>query len=182
MKRLSVKTITIIGVLSCLSFLGMLIQIPFWVDPILKFDFSEIFCLLGTFMLGPVAGVLIIAIKDILRHFLVTPDAIGLTANFIALSTFCLVSYAVFKPFSKNKNYLIWFGVALLIGVVARALIMLPTNEISIRLYGLNPQGWGKFIYYSAPLFNLISGTVSSIIMIPFYSFYNKNYIAAKEE
>ncbi|MBP6926701.1 MAG: ECF transporter S component [Caldisericales bacterium] len=179
--KMSVKTIAIIGVLACLAFVGMIFQVPSWMDPNLKFDFSEAFCLLGTFAFGPVAGVLIIAIKDLLHHFLIAPEPIGHVANFIAMSTFCLVSYAVFKPFSKNKNYLIWLGVALLVGVVARTLIMIPTNMISIKFYGLDLKGMSQFVYFIAPIFNLILGTMSSIITVPLFAFY-RNYIVAKEE
>lgn len=181
MKRLSVKTITITGILSCLSFLGMLIQIPFWMSPILQFDFSEAFCLLGTFAFGPVAGILIVAIKNLLHYFFISPEPIGHVANFVAMSSFCIITYAVFKPFSKNKNYLIWLGIALLVGVISRTLIMIPTNVVTVKLYGYDLNKSGELIYYIAPIFNLILGTMSSIITIPLYAFY-RNYIAAKEE
>ena len=60
-----------VAMLSALSFVLMMFEVPLPVFPAwLKLDFADLPALLGSFSLGPVAGIVIELVKIILHFFL----------------------------------------------------------------------------------------------------------------
>jgi len=102
--RVSAKTLTKIGVLSAIAFVLMLIEFPLWFAPgFLKMDLSEVPALMGSFALGPMAGVVIELVKNLLNLAIdgTTTMAVGETANFVVGSVFVYVAGYIYY---KNKN------------------------------------------------------------------------------
>ena len=68
--RSKLRTMVQIAMLSAVSAVLMMFEfpIPFLAPPFIKMDFSEIPVLVGTFAMGPLAGVVIELLKNIL-HF-----------------------------------------------------------------------------------------------------------------
>src|SRR5699024_4863314 len=88
---LTVKTMTKISILGVIAFVFMLMDFPLWfTPPFLKFDISDLPSLIGAFALGPMAGVLIQLVKNLLKLLLAGTDtaAVGELANFIVGSVF----------------------------------------------------------------------------------------------
>ena len=65
-RRDSLKYIAKIAILSAVAMLISKLEIPLWFAPsFYELDFSSVFALLGSFSLGPVAGILIAVIKNL---------------------------------------------------------------------------------------------------------------------
>ena len=74
--------------------------------PYLTLDFSDVPALLATFLFGPVAGVIVELIKNLLNFLFNMGDPIGPVANFAAAVSFLLTAFYVSK-LSKGK-ILLW--------------------------------------------------------------------------
>ncbi len=179
-KLKDVYTLVVVSMLSALSFVGMLIQIPFWMTPWLKFDLSEIFAILGAIIYGPWIGLLIVGIKNILHYLLKSGDLIGVSMNFFAVGTMVvIVGYAkILADRAKNlKTQYVYIAFGLIIGIIVRVIIMVPINWLAI-LYtpykdafmtdkGFNWEFARLYIYTNTTVFNGVQGLVSTTIAIP---------------
>ncbi|MDT3983124.1 ECF transporter S component, partial [Staphylococcus ureilyticus] len=85
------KRLITISMLSAVSFILMFIKFPIpFLPPYLTLDFSDIPALLATFSLGPVAGIIILFIKNLLNFLFNIGDPVGPIANFLAGASFIL--------------------------------------------------------------------------------------------
>ena len=67
-KKINVAAMAKIGMLSGLAVVLMLFEIPLWFAPgFYKMDLSEVVVAIGAFSMGPVAGIIIEAIKVLLN-------------------------------------------------------------------------------------------------------------------
>ena len=65
----NLKYIVKIGILSAVAAVLMLFELPLWfAPPFYKLDFSEIPILIGSFALGPLAGVIMELLKNLLNQ------------------------------------------------------------------------------------------------------------------
>ena len=70
-KKLNVRYMVQIGMLGGVATLLMLFEIPLWFAPsFYEIDLSEVAVLVGTFSMGPIAGIMIEAIKILLNFVL----------------------------------------------------------------------------------------------------------------
>ena len=103
-KVLTTRKIAVIGVMSAISAVLMLFEIPLpGIAFFYKLDFSELPALLCGFAYGPVAGVVTEAVKILLNLLLdgTTTAFVGELANFAINGTFCFVIGIVYK-YHKN--------------------------------------------------------------------------------
>jgi len=103
-----------------------------------KLDISDLPALLGTFSLGPVYGVAIQLVKNLLHLPFGSSACVGELSNFLLGATFALIAGIVYKK-HKNRSGALWGSVA---GAAAMALISLPLNYFIVYpayvvLYGL---------------------------------------------
>ncbi|MBR0112260.1 MAG: ECF transporter S component [Clostridia bacterium] len=119
--------ITLTAVLSAAAFVLMFIEFPVPVMPaFIKFDVSDLPALFGAFALGPVYGVIIELIKNIL-HIVIkgtTSAFVGELSNFLLGASFVLVAGLIYK---KNKT-LKGAVIASLAGAAVMGIICLPLN------------------------------------------------------
>ena len=79
-----VRYITVTAMLSAVAFVLMYLEIAIPIMPsFIKFDFSDLPALLGSFALGPVCGVLICLIKNVLHLAFSNSMFVGELSNFI---------------------------------------------------------------------------------------------------
>ncbi|WP_301281715.1 ECF transporter S component [Lysinibacillus capsici] len=88
MKKLNIKSMVAIGMLSSISYVLMLLNFPIPPFPqFLMIDFSDIPALIAALIFGPAAGILVELIKNILDYFMTgsaTGVPVGHIANFAA--------------------------------------------------------------------------------------------------
>ena len=99
-----IGNIAIIGILSAISYILMWLEVPApLMPPFIKFDFSDFPALLAAFGLGPIAGILVELIKNVLHSFSSGSFAVGELSNFILGASFVGVAGLVYQK-KKNKK------------------------------------------------------------------------------
>ena len=136
------RTMVSVGMLGAISVVLMLVEfpLPFIAPGFYKLDFSEIPVLIGSFMLGPCAGVIIEAVKVIL-HFCMkgtTTAFVGDFANFILGCMYVVPASIIYHTKKTRKMAIISLvaGGAILVvaGMLLNAWYLLPKYS---ELYGM---------------------------------------------
>ena len=123
----------------------------------IKLDVSDLPALLGTFSLGPVYGVAIQLVKNLLHLPFGSSAGVGELSNFLLGAVFAFIAGIVYKK-HKNRGGALWGSVA---GAAAMAVISIPINYFIVYpayvvLYGLPLEG-------IVGMYEAILGTVAQI-------------------
>lgn len=123
-----VKTAALAAIAYILQVIGSMVGLK--VGGFLEVEISDYPAIIGAFALGPVYGVLIEFIKNLLHSFMTHTGFVGELANFVINGTYALVIGLVYK-YNKTKKgaviSLIVGGIAMTIAAVfANFYIMLP--------------------------------------------------------
>ena len=101
--RSKVRTTVQIGMLGAVAAVLMMLDfpVPFLVPPFVKMDFSELPVLVGTFAMGPLAGVIIELVKNLLNVLLhgTSTAGVGELSNFVIGCAFVLILLSFFYLF-----------------------------------------------------------------------------------
>jgi riboflavin transporter FmnP len=187
MKKISLATLIKISVLSGMAFILMLLEFPLPIFPsFLKIDFSDIPALLGAFALGPIPGIIIELLKNILNVLIRGSQTamIGEAANFIVGSALVGTAGVLYKRSKTRKNALISVTagvlVMTLIASVTNYYIWLPLYESALHfpIEAMVAAGQkifkgitdlNSFVAYSIVPFNLFKGVVVALITVLVY-------------
>ncbi len=125
-RRINVRYITVTGILAAIAFIlqAFEIPIPMLMPSFIKLDFSDLPALLGAFSLGPVCGILIELIKNLLHATMSGSFAVGELSNFMLGAVFTGTAGLIYK-FNRSKKGAV---IASFIGALAMALFSLPSN------------------------------------------------------
>jgi riboflavin transporter FmnP len=104
----------------------------------IKLDFSDLPEIIGAFAYGPIAGVLIALLKNVIHRAVSQSGFVGELSNFILGAVFALVAGLVYKKKKTKKRALIGGIVA----AVVMALISLPSNYFIIYPLYYNVVGF----------------------------------------
>ncbi len=128
--RMTVHYIVVTGILSAVAFVLQLIELPVPVlmPSFIKFDFSDLPALLGAFSMGPVCGILIELVKNILHTFVSGSFAVGELSNFLLGAVFAGVAGTIYKLKKTKKGAMI----ASLVGAVCMAAASYPFNAFIV--------------------------------------------------
>lgn len=129
MKNKTVRTLTGSAMLTAVAFALQFIELSIPIMPsFIKLDFSDLPALIGSFAYGPVAGVIIQLLKNLIHMPFGSSMFIGELSNFIHGAAFVLVAGLVYK-YHKTKKGAVIAGVS---GALAMAAICLPLNYFVI--------------------------------------------------
>lgn len=173
MKQRQTRRMIIVGMLSAIAFVLMFLKFPLpFLPPYLTIDFSDIPALIATFLFGPVAGILVELIKNLLNFFFNMSDPVGPVANFLAGCSFLLMSYVIYKN-SRSQRALI---LGLVVATIVMTMVLSVMNYfVLLPLYGLIMNLTDivhnlKVIITAGIIpFNLIKGLLISIIFLLLY-------------
>lgn len=100
----NVRKLTMTAMLSAVAFVLMFLDfaVPFMPN-FIKMDFSELPALIGAFALGPMSGVAICLVKNLLHLFMTTTGGVGELSNFILGASFVLPAGLIYKV-KKGKK------------------------------------------------------------------------------
>jgi len=176
--------ITKVSVLSVIAYVLMFIEVPVIMFPgFLKLDISDVPAILGAFALGPVAGIIIELIKNILHWITRTSTGgVGEFANFVVGCAWIIPAAIIYKM-HKSKKYAI---VGMIVGTIAMAVIggimnyyvmipfyakIMPIQVILDMSAAANPLivDLKTLILYGIVPFNLIKGIIISIVTVLIY-------------
>ena len=128
MKKNTTHNITVAAMLSAVAFILMFIEfpIPMLIPAFIKMDFSDLPALLGAFALGPVYGVIISFMKNLL-HIVIkgtSTACVGELSNFILGAIFSAVAGYLYKHHKSRKTAII----GAVAGAVAMGVLSVPSN------------------------------------------------------
>jgi riboflavin transporter FmnP len=102
---LSTKKLVIIALLSALAYALMLIHLPFKYLGFLELEFSDIPAVIAALQFGPLAGVLVELIKNLIKALTAsTTGMIGELANFLISSAYMISVGILYKLRMKKKS------------------------------------------------------------------------------
>ncbi len=158
-----------VALFAALSFVVSLLEFPiFPAASFLKLDFSAVFILLGGFMYGPIAGIVICAVKELLRFIMgSSTGGVGEIANFLVITAFIIIPTVVYR-FKKGLPVVI---LTLVSGVLAMTAAALVSNRlIMFPLYmGNGAAETFSSLWYYIIFFNLIKGAAVGAIVFLLY-------------
>ena len=124
-KRVNVRSMTVTAMLSAIAFVLMFLDTAVPIMPsFIKLDVSELPALMATFALGPVYGVIVCLIKNILHLFITQTGGVGELSNFILGVGFVLPAGLIYHHKKTKANAVI----GALVGAVVMAAISFPSN------------------------------------------------------
>lgn len=123
------KLITGCGLLIAVAVVLQYIEIPIPIMPgFIKLDFSDLPEIIGAFAYGPIAGVLIALIKNLIHLPASGSQFVGELSNFILGASFAFTAGMIYK-YRKSKKTALIAGVC---GAVVMAAVSLPLNYFAI--------------------------------------------------
>ena len=132
--RQRIRYITVTGMLSALSAVLMMISfsVPF-MPSFIKLDFSEMPALIASFSMGPLSGMTVCLIKNLINVCFTTTGGVGELANFLLGCSF-VVPAGIIYYHRKNRRMAL---IGSLIGAAAMAAVSLPMNYfVTYPIYG----------------------------------------------
>lgn len=131
----SIRPLAVTAMLSAVGCVLMMLDfpLPMLIPSFVKMDVSELPALLASFSLGPVYGVTVCLVKNILAAlFHGSTGGIGEVCNFLIGAVFTGVAGTLYKHRKNRRNAV----VASLVGAAAMALVSVPVNYfISYPVY-----------------------------------------------
>ena len=108
-KRLAVRYTVITAMFGALSFVLQLFEfpIPFIIPSFVEFDFSDLPALIASFSMGPISGVAVTLIKNVVHLTMTTTGGVGEMANFLLTATFVGVAGLIYRFDKKRSGALI---------------------------------------------------------------------------
>ena len=173
--RFSVGVMTRVAILAAAASILFLIQIP--IVAFYKLDLSNIPVLLGAFSMGPIPGMMILALKSLIGLLSSSSAGIGELADFIMGTALVLPAALIYQQNKTRKSAIIGMAIGTLCmvvaGVLANKYIMLPfyMGAFHMDMDGIlrfaNVAGvdseWKLLLMITGP-FNLLKGVVLSIV------------------
>ncbi|MBT3318734.1 MAG: ECF transporter S component [Clostridia bacterium] len=171
-KGIKIATIAKIGVLSALAVVLMFLEVPiFPVYPWLKLDIADIPALVGGFAMGPIAGIIIEAIKIGLSFVLKNSGTggVGELANFTLAIALVLPATLIYR-FKKSRSGAI---IGLAVGtVLMTGLAPILNYYVLIPIFiQYLPEGFdvGGYIAKGAIPLTAIKAVLQSVLVILLY-------------
>ena len=186
-KFLTVSTLVKISILSAIGYILMFISVPLPMlfPEFLKIDISDLTALLGGISLGPMAGITIAFLKNLLQFItgMSTTGGVGEIANFLIGGSFVFtVSYI----YSKKRNIqgviiglVSGIVVMTVVGCIANYFIILPfyatigwsIDAVVSMGAAINPAIDSKmsFIIWMIAPFNILKSGLMSLLTLPMY-------------
>lgn len=189
MKKLfNTKNIVLMAVFAALGGVLMTLEfpIPLIAPGFYKLDLSEIPILIGSFIMGPIAGVIMEAVKILLKILLIGSSTayVGDFANFCVGCCLILPASIIYKKNKSKKGALIGVGVgtALMatVGAMLNYFVMIPfyvkafgmpLDSIIAAGASINSLISNKFTFVLICVvpFNLLKGIIDSLITFLVY-------------
>ncbi len=157
--------------------------LPMLIPPFIKFDFSDLPALIGAYAYGPIAGILIELVKNLIHCAITKSATVGELSNFILGASFA-ASAGLFYKLHKTKKTAIIGGIAgaFIMGVLSIAsnyYIVYPfyykaymPEEVVLQAYQAIMPGV-KSVLQCLTIFNLpftiVKGLACVLVSIPIY-------------
>ena len=130
-KKMNVKTMALIGILGALGGILMLLKTPLpFMPPFMDFDLAALPEIIGGFALGPIAAVLIIIVKLLVKLVILGTSTafVGEISNFIVSCAYVLPAILIYDHQKSKKSAL----TGMIIGTLVCTLAAVISNVYMI--------------------------------------------------
>lgn len=178
-----VRALTVTAMLSAISFVLMFLDfaVPF-MPTFVKMDISELPALLAAFAFGPVYGVMVCLVKNLIHLLITTTSGAGELCNFLLGACFVLPAGFIYQRAKSRKGAI----AGALVGAVVMGVLSVPLNYyISYPVYAkfmpidailemyraIRPSANGLLeclITFNAP-FTLVKGLLDALLCFLIY-------------
>ncbi|UOQ87570.1 ECF transporter S component [Gracilibacillus salinarum] len=162
----------VISIMGTISVLLILLNFPLpfpFIPAYLRIDLSDIPALIAGVMFSPLAGVLVVAIKNLL-YVIVTAisDPIGAIANFFAGLFYVLPVAYLFKKHQTMKNVLIGLAIGTIIMTIGMSLLnyfaIIPAYSLFMGWEEMSQSVKLSTVLIGILPFNLIKGIIVAVV------------------
>ncbi len=164
------STLAKLGILAAISVvLIYLVHFPLIpAAPFLEYDPADVPIFLGTFAMGPVAGLLLTVVASVIQGLTVSAQSggWGILMHIIATGSYVLVAGNIYAKNKTKKGAVI----ALIAGTITMAAVMVPLNLLITPLFmGCERSVVAKMILPAILPFNFMKAGINSIITFLLY-------------
>ena len=182
-KKMNVRKLTVIAVLGAVATVLMFLEFSIPIIPsFIKMDFSELPALIAAFAFGPVSGIAVCLIKNIVNLLFSTSFGVGSIANFLMGAVFVGVAGFIYQRGKNLKSAilgalmgsLVMGGASLFINyyIVYPIYAQMMTMEKIMQAYQLiNPNVdslWQALLMFNLP-FTVVKGFMNVILTFLIY-------------
>lgn len=152
--------------------------------PFLEYDAADIPVLIGSMLLGPVSGIIILLAVCIIQALTVSASSgiIGFFMHFIASSVLVLTASIIYKRKQNTKSLLL----GLILGSIAMTAVMIPLNLVFTGIFmGAGTQTVVGMLIPAIIPFNLLKAGINSAVTFAVFtpiSHILKKYIKADKK
>ena len=170
---LKLRAVLTIAMLSGISFILMMLNFPLPFLPVfLKIDFSDVPALIAAITMGPIAGILVELVKNLLDWIYTgAPEGIpvGHMANFATGVLFILPTYYIYKKFPSVKGLMSGLVVATIVmSVGMAALNYVAFLPLYTYLLGFEFNAYETIVLGILP-FNIVKGIMMIVVVTMLY-------------
>ena len=182
-KHISVRSIAVTGILAALASVLMFLDFSVPVMPgFIKLDFSELPALLAAYALGPVSGVVVCLVKNLVNVLSTSTGGVGELSNFV-LGACCVLPAGLIYQKHKTRKAAFWgatLGAAVMavVSIFSNYYIMYPIYtafmpmEVILGMYQAIVPGvqtlWDALLWFNLP-FTFLKGMCSVVIALLVY-------------
>lgn len=180
-RLISTRTITMTALLAGIAYVLAFLEVPVPLSPsFARMDLSDLPALIGSFAFGPLTGVMIELIKNVLQLLSTSTGGVGEFANFLMGASYVMTAGFIYK-YRKTRKMAVTACIAssVIMGIVAAItnyFILLPLFESFMPLDQLI-DSFGTFIpfihskldivLYNAFPFNMLKGlAIGAVTML----------------
>ncbi|SFR73524.1 ECF transporter S component [Anaeromicropila populeti] len=186
------KQLVIIAMLAALSYVLQLLHLPFKYLGFLEFEFSDIPAIVAGFVYGPLVGIMIEMIKNLIKGITATTTGgVGEIANFIISVAYIYPTCYLFRKLKGRGKYSVPFITGVIsmsvVGILMNYFLMIP---LQAKVYHLEIEtivGWATatipaindlftLVILGITPYNIAKGLAISIIGFFCYK-YLKNFM-----
>ncbi len=185
-KLFSTANLTRMAILTAIALVLFFLEIPI-IPPMYKLDFSNIPVLLGGFAMGPVAGLIILLMKNVLEMIikgLGSTMGIGNLADFLTGAAYLLPATLIYRQRKTKQRAMVGMGVGVVsqtvLAIFFNWLVMIPFYMSAYHMDIAKIVGYAtkvlpfvdtelKFYLLACGPFNLLKGLVISVVTALIY-------------
>lgn len=176
MKVSKVNKMVVLAALSSVSFLLMMLEIPYPGFVFLNIDFSDVPAIIAAVVFGPAAGIIVEGLKNIL-HYLIKSSATGVPvgelANFISGVLYILPIAFIYKKITTAKGV----AAGLALGTLSMTVIMsilnyyviFPAYTLFMNFPAMSAAELARTMTAGIIPFNIIKGILVAAVFLMLY-------------
>ena len=180
---INIRKMTATAIMAAVSTVLMFLSFNVPLMPsFIKLDLSELPALISSFAMGPVSGIVVCLVKNLINLFFTTTGGVGELSNFILGCAFVVPAGLIYK-FRRTKK---WAIIGSFIGAASRAILSIFSNyyivypiytafipmDAIIGMYrAINPSVenlWQCLLIFNLP-FTFIKGMISVVVTLLVY-------------